>query len=469
MKKQFLLALLILPLAYAQQKQPVSSMQEDCGVSFFFNTPSSGAQATGTFTAGSTGTTPIIDNRQVGCIDWIVTYSPNTAAATVSLDFQIATDVLGVPTTWSDYPGTLNSGINPNTAVTAGGAITDATGPKYPFLRMNMTVLTGAGATISGRLYGWKRRPANVTVTGGGGCVGTIATPCVVVGPTAAGSAPVASPVLAAGQDGAPGVIRVILTDSSGRQVVNVNSFPANTPFNLAQVGGTNTVTGGVAGSQGVGGLAAAGAAATGNSVRIGGTDVGGTKRDVLTDTSGRVEVVTGTGAGSVLNIEGIFTNNNAAPAASQQVGVLPCVANAAAQTWTEGDQVLCSVDLKGNQRMQGAGTAGTPSGGVLSVQGVSGGTSLPVSIAGNAAILSGQQAVTGSAVALATNTVKNICIKALLGNTINVYVGPTGVTTATGYELDPGANVCMPVTNTNLPFVIASTTGASVSWIATN
>lgn len=87
----------------------------------------------------------------------------------------------------------------------------------------------------------------------------------------------------------------------------------------------------------------------------------------------------------------------------------------------------------------------------------------------GHGTVLSNQQAVTASAVALSTNTCKRACVKALAANTINVYVGPTGVTTATGMELAPGDAVCLPVTNTNLLFVIASTTGASVSWVATN
>src|SRR6185436_18645357 len=96
-----------------------------------------------------------------------------------SLAFQTATDVAGVPTTWSNYPGTLVSGINPNTAVTTGGAVTLATGTAYPFLRMNMTVITGGG-TVRGKLYGWKQKPTNVTVVSGSTCPG--ATPCVVVG-----------------------------------------------------------------------------------------------------------------------------------------------------------------------------------------------------------------------------------------------------------------------------------------------
>jgi hypothetical protein len=86
----------------------------------------------------------------------------------------------------------------------------------------------------------------------------------------------------------------------------------------------------------------------------------------------------------------------------------------------------------------------------------------------GNAAVLSGQQAVTAAAVALATNASKNVCLKALIGNTINVYAGPTGVTISTGMELAPGDAVCLPVNNSNLLYVIASTTGASVSWIGT-
>jgi hypothetical protein len=95
--------------------------------------------------------------------------------------------------------------------------------------------------------------------------------------------------------------------------------------------------------------------------------------------------------------------------------------------------------------------------------------STLPVSMASSSTVLSGQQAVTGSAVALATHAVKTFCVTANIGNTINVYVGPSGISTSTGKELPPGAGTCLNVTNSNLVFVIASTTGASVSWIATD
>ena len=91
-----------------------------------------------------------------------------------------------------------------------------------------------------------------------------------------------------------------------------------------------------------------------------------------------------------------------------------------------------------------------------------------PSQPAGFAASLSGQQAVTASAVALASNASQHFaCVKAFIANTISVYIGPTGETISTGYELGPGDERCYLVTNTNLLFVIASTTGASVSWTA--
>jgi hypothetical protein len=291
--------------ANAQQLQPVSSLQEDCGVSFNFSAASSGAQAAGTVTAGSTGTTPVIDNEQAACLYWEVSYSTDTTVTGISLLLQTAVAVAGVSGTWSSYPGTIDSGINPNTVVTAGGAVTEVHGPKYPFVRLNLTFYAGTG-NVKGKLIGWKNRPVSVSIVSGGGCVGTAGTPCVVDGPTAAGSAPTKPPVMVAGQDG------------------------------------TNVQT-------------------------------------LKTDTLGDLQ--------------------------TQAIG--------------------------------------------------------------NGAVLSGQQAVTGSAVALATHTARAACVKALVGNSINVFVGPTGITTSTGYLLAPGESLCLPVTNTNLLFVIASTTGASVSWLA--
>jgi hypothetical protein len=82
------------------------------------------------------------------------------------------------------------------------------------------------------------------------------------------------------------------------------------------------------------------------------------------------------------------------------------------------------------------------------------------------AAIISGQQSVTASAAALATNTLtKGLCVQALSTNTISVFVGPSGVSTSTGIELPAKASYCAAVSNSNAFYVIASTTGASVTW----
>jgi hypothetical protein len=67
----------------------------------------------------------------------------------------------------------------------------------------------------------------------------------------------------------------------------------------------------------------------------------------------GNVFVRQATAANLNATVVGGKTNNNAAPGATN-VGVLPAIANGATQTWTEGDQVLESVDLSGRQRIVG-------------------------------------------------------------------------------------------------------------------
>lgn len=86
------------------------------------------------------------------------------------------------------------------------------------------------------------------------------------------------------------------------------------------------------------------------------------------------------------------------------------------------------------------------------------------------AALLSGQQAVTNAAAALATTTIKTICVKNLLTSTASVYIGPTGISTSTGHELGIGETWCGNVGNANEVFVIAAANSTStVSWVGTN
>jgi hypothetical protein len=91
------------------------------------------------------------------------------------------------------------------------------------------------------------------------------------------------------------------------------------------------------------------------------------------------------------------------------------------------------------------------------------------VLLTGSGTFTVGQTAVTGTAAALPTHAANGVCVKALIGNTINVYIGPTGITTSTGFELPPGQGWCGALNNLNAVFVIASTTGASVTWTVTD
>ena len=87
-----------------------------------------------------------------------------------------------------------------------------------------------------------------------------------------------------------------------------------------------------------------------------------------------------------------------------------------------------------------------------------------PTQPLGFSAVIAAQRAVTASAAALPTNSVHGFCVKALSTNSITVYVGPSGVTDSTGYPLNGGDSICYQGSNTNLAYVIASTTGASVA-----
>lgn len=107
--------------------------------------------------------------------------------------------------------------------------------------------------------------------------------------------------------------------------------------------------------------------------------------------------------------VAGGLTNNNAAPS-TNNVGVLPAIANAAAPSWTEGDQVLLSEDLKGNLRV-----------------------TTPVSSTAGACALTSVTS-TSSAI-LASNTSRK---EVIIVNTdvVTVYIGLGQTPTATAYHI---------------------------------
>jgi hypothetical protein len=78
----------------------------------------------------------------------------------------------------------------------------------------------------------------------------------------------------------------------------------------------------------------------------------------------------------------------------------------------------------------------------------------------------SGQQSVTASATALSPIAAsRNVLLCALSTNTISIFIGSSGVTTSNGLEIPPGQCRGFYLGNTDLVYVIASTTGATISW----
>jgi hypothetical protein len=306
-------------LLSAQQLQPVTSVQADCQK---FMSP---IVTAGTFFSAT------VDNRQAACDGWTVTYS-SFGFATVSVLLQDAPlTTAAAAGTFVTYGGTIVTGFsNPATSTTSGeirtaGATT--TGVYFPYVRVRITT-TGAGILFA-EFHGFKTN-SNSGNGGGGagsGCPGTVGTPCVVTGVDPTGSAPSApnNPVMVAGLQ-ANGTLRTVLVNSAGAVAV----LPGVTP---------------------------------------GGTNVG-----IATDNGSNVSLAVTTPFLSDGNSnQGPMLSN----AAGSTIAVLeyPYLFNGATWDRARGDATGGAIE-------QGAGVAGTPAGGVLSVQGVAGGTALPVSVA---------------------------------------------------------------------------------------
>jgi hypothetical protein len=128
------------------------------------------------------------DNLQTLCNNFVITYSAQ-GFATLSMVVQDAPDAGNTPGTWVTYAGTVNTGVNPNTSIVA--ASTNLTG-FFRWIRVNLTAVTGTG-TVDGVIYGDQVAPGAGASAGGGGCTGTVATPCIIGGKNGAGTAQVAN------------------------------------------------------------------------------------------------------------------------------------------------------------------------------------------------------------------------------------------------------------------------------------
>lgn len=161
-----------------------------------------------------------------------------TGTPTISLQFEGATGAT-VAGTFAAFQGTTVAGANPSTSTTC-STVTNCVAifsGFIPWYRITMT-LSGTG-TVSGTLQGYKTYVAagGNTPSGGSGCVGTVAVPCIVAGNVADGSPVAGSPVRVGGKD-ASGNVQDVLTATDGSIV------PAHgTPATADGIAGTRTAT----------------------------------------------------------------------------------------------------------------------------------------------------------------------------------------------------------------------------------
>ena len=253
-----------------------------------------------TFTAtGQRSTITGCGHNTQGVYEWRAVYA-NTGFTALSL--RIESSLAGV--SWAAFNGTVNNGVNPNTSTTS--ASTDVSGFNE-YVSVTLTSSTGAG-TITGVLYGC-RQPgcsvANATVT--------IPTPVPVDGPTAAGAAPTTPPVLIAGQDGSPGLIRTLKTDSNGSPIASNASVADADALSNTQLTDTGAAGGRIiqfafdhvfngatwdrlrGNTSGIftQGPVADGATAAGNPVQVGGVDQLGVARHLSVNPNGDIAVGT--------------------------------------------------------------------------------------------------------------------------------------------------------------------------------
>lgn len=238
-----------------------------------------------------------------------------------------------------------------------------------------------------------------------------------VQGSVAAGSPVANNPVQVGGTDGTD--VRELLTDSSGRLAVNVNTLP------------TATVTG----------AGANGAAVSGNPVLTAGSD-GTDTRTLATDATGKLNVnvsntpsVTATGAG----------------------------ANGAA---VSGNPVLAAGSDGTDARTLATDATGKLNVNVSNTPTVTVGTITPPTtpVSGQTTIVTGGTAVQLPSHVLAAGI---IAIYALPGNAGTVYIGPSTVTSATGIPLTKSQPLMAYLSNTNALYVNGPTAGDGIGFLA--
>jgi hypothetical protein len=95
----------------------------------------------------------------------------------------------------------------------------------------------------------------------------------------------------------------------------------------------------------------------------------------------------------------------------------------------------------------------------------------VPVQESGRGTVFHGQTAIptTVGGTALAANACKSVVVKNLQSNAAIIWVGVTGVTAGTGYELNPGESLTLQVSNSNLIYALSASGTQNLCFIGTN
>lgn len=92
----------------------------------------------------------------------------------------------------------------------------------------------------------------------------------------------------------------------------------------------------------------------------------------------------------------------------------------------------------------------------------------LPVTTAPAGTVATGATTVTtaGTAVQLPAGAALSVTVRALSTNAGTIYIGPVGVTTATGFPLSAGDALSMDIANLNLLYANADVSGDKVRYL---
>lgn len=134
------------------------------------------------------------------------------------------------------------------------------------------------------------------------------------------------------------------------------------------------------------------------------------------------------------------YANNKTMPAVASIAEY-----NTTPPSMTDGTAVTLQVDSSGNLKTTSAVTSGATT------------------------VTTGQVSVTNSATQFTSVTVTQfVTIKARSINTDFICIGPSGVSAANGYILNPGEQISLPVSNLNALYHISNSGTQALSYIIT-